>query len=155
MQLTTRARIQVPRPPDQVFDFAVSTESFPRMMQPLGPIPGIVSMEMQGGARPARGARRRVTMTDGSVINEELLAYERPTRHQYRWLDPPKFPFSLLVKRGEGDFRFAPAEGGTRIEWTYRFQLTTPLVVGMTLPVLFLFRRWMKQGLTRIRDELR
>jgi len=40
-------------------------------------------------------------LTDGSVMNEEIVACERPSLHQYRWLDRPAFPFSLLVRGAE------------------------------------------------------
>jgi Polyketide cyclase / dehydrase and lipid transport len=155
MQLKTRAVIEIPKPIEQVYDFSVATSSFPRALHKVGPIPGILAIEMLGGAVPAAGARRKVTMTDGSTIDEEILALERPFRHRYRWLNKPKFPFSLMVRWGEGDWTFTAASGGgTRIEWVYRFQLTTPLLAPMTALTLLLFRRWMQKGLGRIKTIL-
>jgi hypothetical protein len=93
-------------------------------------------------------------MTDGSVVREEVLAWERPSRHRYRWLDPPAFPFSLLVRSGEGDWRFAPADGGTRIEWVYTFELTSPLVSPLAAALMPVFRRWMQRALLCARSVL-
>jgi hypothetical protein len=95
-------------------------------------------------------ARRRVAMTDGNVIEEELLVFERAVRHRYRWVNRPAAPFSLLVRGGEGDWIFARAGDGTRIVWTYEFKLTTPFVYPLAAAMLFFFRRWMEQGLARL-----
>ena len=154
MNVSAHASVEIPRPAAEVFDLTTSCEDLPRFMHAFGPIPGVARAEMVGGAAPKTGTERRVHMTDGSVVGEELLAYERPTRHRYRWLEPPAFPFSLLVRSGEGDWRFSPTNGGTRIEWDYRFELTSPLVWPLALPVTFLFRRWMRGALLRARSLL-
>ena len=154
MRLHARAEIHVPRPPATVFDFAVACETFPRVLHPLGPIPGIAKAEMIDAPAPRTGARRRITMTDKSVIDEELVAFERPVRHRYRWLDPPASAFSWLVRSGEADWSFEPAGDGTKIVWTYVFELTSPLAYPLAAPVVLLFRRWMLRGLTQIRAAL-
>jgi hypothetical protein len=151
MQVQTRARIEIPLLPERAFDLAVADETFPRTLRGYGPIPGLARVETVGGA-PVAGATRRVSMTDDSVIVEELLEHERPRRHRYRWLEPPAPPFSLLVRSAEGDWKFSPAGAGTSIEWTYRFELTSPLVLPLAAPVVWLFRRWMERGLARLRD---
>jgi uncharacterized protein YndB with AHSA1/START domain len=150
MEIRVAAAVRVRRPLEEVYDFAVAEASFPRIVHALGPIPGIARVEMLDGRVLERGARRRVTMTDGSEVLEEILDAERPRRHRYRWLDPPAAPFNLLVRSGEGDWRFAAADGGTRVEWTYTFDLTTPLVYPLAAAVLTLFRRWMQRALDRI-----
>jgi uncharacterized protein YndB with AHSA1/START domain len=154
MQLATRAEIEIARSPGEVFDLAASCDGFPRFLHPLGPVPGVAGAEMLDASAPKPGARRRVRMTDGSTMDEELLAFERPTRHRYRWAHPPAPPFSLLVRGGEGDWTFSPAGDGTRIAWDYRFELTTPLVYPLAAVVVLLFRRWMAGGLGRLRTLL-
>jgi hypothetical protein len=109
---------------------------------------------MLAGGEPKVGARRRIELTDGSVMGEELLAFERPLRHAYRWTDPPALPLSLLVRRGTGDWTFTPEAGGTRIAWSYRFELTSPLAWPLAALVALLFRRWMAQGLAELRALL-
>lgn len=154
MQIEVRAAIDVARPPEEVFDFAVACETFPRILHKLGPIPAITHLEMLDGRPLETGARRRVELGDGSVLLELIVALERPRRHRYRWLGPPAAPFNLLVRVGEGDWLFSPHDGGTRIAWTYTFDLTTPLVYPLARLVLGLFRRWMQRGLDQIREQL-
>jgi hypothetical protein len=154
MKLSVQAAVEVPRSAEEVFDFATSCEGFPRFIHPLGPIPGIARAEMLGAAAPKPGAQRRIHMTDGSVVDEEVLAYDRPLRHRYRWLEPPAFPFSLIVRRGEGDWHFSRTGGGTRVEWDYHFDLTSPLVWPLAKALMAIFRRWMQQALLRARGVL-
>jgi hypothetical protein len=154
MEIATRTEQHVPLPPEAVFDRAVACETFPRILLPLGPIPGVARAEMVGGGEPKAGAQRRIELTDGSVMGEELLAFDRPRRHAYRWLDPPALPLSLLVRRGTGDWSFTPEAGGTRIAWSYRFELTSPLAWPLAALVALLFRRWMAQGLAELRTLL-
>ena len=154
MKLSAHAAVEIPRPVAEVFDFASSCEGLPRFIGSFGPIPGIARAEMVNGAAPKAGAERRIQMTDGSVVDEELIAYERPSRHRYRWLKPPAFPFSLVVRAGEGDWRFAPAGGGTRIDWDYTFELTSPLAWPFAAALMPVFRRWMQRALQRARAVL-
>lgn len=154
MKLTARASVEIPSAPDRVFDFATSCEGFPRFIWPYGPIPGIVRAEMLRGQAPVAGAERHIHMTDGNVVEEELLAYDRPSRHRYRWLKPPAFPFSLIVRTAEGDWRFTPANGGTRIDWDYSFELTSVLAWPFAALLMMIFRRWMQRTLLRARTVL-
>ena len=72
----------------------------------------------------------------------------------YRWLKPPAFPFSLIVRHGEGDWHFSAANGGTRIDWEYTFELTSPLAWPLAAAVMLIFRRWMQRALLRARSVL-
>ena len=154
MDVTVRSAIHVPRPPEVVWDFAVGCENFPRFLRRLGPLPGVVEVAMLDGAAPGPGVRRRVTMTDDSVLVEHVLELSRPTTHRYRWEGGPRPPFSLLVRSGEGSWAFAAAAGGTDVVWSYRFALTTPLVWPLAAPVLLAFRAWMARGLTNLRTAM-
>jgi uncharacterized protein YndB with AHSA1/START domain len=155
MELRTRAQVTISRPCEQVFDFAVASETQARVLKKLGPIPGIASIEYLGAdARLVPGARRRVSMTDGSVLEEEVLEVERPRVHRYRWGRGLRPPFSLLVRTGEGCWTFIDTERGTAVEWLYTFELRSPLAAPLAAGVLLLFRRWMQAGLDRIRAEL-
>ena len=155
MELRTRAAITVSRPREEVYDLAVSNETLARVLQRLGPIPGIASARFVSGGSLVAGAQRNVSMTDGSVIEEEILEAERPHVHRYRWLRGLRPPFSLLVRTGEACWTFRDAAGGgTEIEWTYTFQLRSPLAAPVAAPTVMLFRRWMQRGLDRIGAEL-
>src|SRR5688500_8813279 len=109
MMQKTQVSVEIARPREQVFDAATDPEKLPRLMKKVGPIPGVVSVEMQGPSR------RRVTMSDRSVIGEEITVLDRPQAYRYRWSSPPPPPFNLLVRAGESDWRFSPANGGTRV----------------------------------------
>lgn len=154
MKLATHASVEIPSPADRVFDFATSCEGFPQFIWAYGPIPGITRAEIVGAQPPQAGVERHIHMTDGNVVEEELLTYERPSQHRYRWLKPPAFPFSLIVRTGEGDWRFTATNGGTRIDWTYSFELTSALAWPLAAPLMIVFRRWMQRALLRARTVL-
>jgi uncharacterized protein YndB with AHSA1/START domain len=154
MEITVDASVQVPHPPRRVYDFAVACDNLARFLGPLGPVPGVTAIDMLDGALPAAGARRRVSMTDGASLVEDILELTPPARHRYRWTGGPRPPFSLLVRSGEGDWTFSPDTGGTAVRWTYRFVLTTPLVYPFALLAMLAFRRWMQASLERMRTMI-
>jgi hypothetical protein len=156
MQIETRAQIEIAAAPEAVFDVAADIRNFPRAMRPLGIIPGVASVEMAAGATPSAGAHRFVKLTDGSVVEEEILAFDRPSQHRYRWVHPPAPPFSLVVRAGEGTWSFTPSEHGqgTVVVWTYRFELTSVFAYPVALFVVSRFRRWMEQSLKHVREAV-
>ena len=154
MRIETRAEIEVAKPREEVFDFAVACETFPRVLLALGPLPGVAQARMRDGADPKPGALREIGLTDGSAIDEELLALDRPARHRYRWANRPEPPLGWLVRAGEGDWVFSSSGSDTRIRWTYRFELSHVIALPLALPIVGLFRIWMARGLARIRDAL-
>ncbi|SRR5260221_2106877 len=151
MKLAAHAEQRISRAPEGVFDFAC--ESLPRFLHPVGLLPGLEAVEMHDGALLGKGARRRVTMTDKSTIDEEVLVYERPKKHVYRWLRAPS-PFSVLVRSGEADWTFTPDGSGTHVDWVYTFELTTPLVYPLAALVIMAFERWMARGLETLEAAL-
>jgi hypothetical protein len=152
VNLETQAEILVPRPPEEVFDFATADGTFEKVLRPLGPIPGIVNVTVDGGSPLVRGSKRSITMTDKSVLREEVLVLDRPREYRYRWLNRPAPPFSFLVKGGETSWTFLPEGTGTRIRWNYAFELTSPVAYPAMVLVTMFFRRWMKQGLEGVRE---
>jgi len=154
VRIEVEAGVEVERPIADVFDFAVALDSFPRFVRALGPIPAIARVEVLDGRANEPGARRRVTMSDGSEVLEEVLVLDRPRRHAYRWISRPAAPLHLLVRGAEGEWRFAPTERGARVDWTYTFDLTTPLVWPLALATLQIFRLWMQRALDRLPQEL-
>ena len=141
---------------ERVFGVATSCASFPRTMRALGPIAGIAHAELaQGHSSDSRG-RRLITMTDGVVLDEEILIDERPYRSKYRWEGGLRPPFAWLVRAGGGDWRFSAEPEGTRIHWSYVFELRGGWIA---LPIAALimhtlFRSWMARGLRAIDAEL-
>jgi uncharacterized protein YndB with AHSA1/START domain len=154
MQLHTAATVSIDKPIEEVFDFAVDVANMPRLMQPLPPIPGVAGSELIDARELRTGVKRRVTMTDGSTVLEEVLDLTRPHRHRYRWLDKPAFPFSLLVRGAEARWTFAERAGQTAVEWHYSFELTSFLAYPAAQLVVLAMRRWMAQALGSLRDNL-
>lgn len=155
MKVRVRAQVEVARPRGEVFDFATACDALPRFLRAEAPIPGIARAEMIEGAGPRRGARRRISLTDSSWLLEEILVFDRPDRHRYRWVTRPRPPFGLLVRGGEGDWTFSERDGGTLVDWQYTFELSTPLAYPLALPFASLFRRWMERGLGRVEAQMR
>ena len=154
MKLQTHAEVVISKSPEAVFDFSTADRIFEKVLRPLGPIPGIVNVEVEGGGPQVTGSKRRVTMTDKSFLGEEVLLLERPREHRYRWLNRPAPPFSFLVKGGEACWTFHAEGTGTRVLWDYTFDLTSPLAYPAMLLVTIFFRRWMQQGLDGVRDGM-
>ena len=152
--ISTSASVLVPRPREEVFATATDSTNAPRTIRSRGPFAGITSVELHEGHALATGAKRRIHMTDGSVLEEVILDYDPPRRHRYGWSGGAKFPFSLLVRSGTGNWEFTEAEGGTRIVWSYTFGLTSPLAYPFALPIVWLFKSWLQQGLDAVREEI-
>jgi len=154
MNISTSTSILIPRPREEVFHFACANDTYERTLRPRGPIAGIDKAEMFEGQALAEGSWRRISMTDGSVIEEVILDYVPPSRHRYRWTGGVKPPFSWLVRSGTGCWDFTEVDGGTRIDWSYVFELKSPLAYPVLLLIVPLFKSWLKQGLEAIRSEL-
>lgn len=76
------------------------------------------------------GNRRRVRFTDGSYLAEDVLD---DTADRFRYLI---WGFTnvrrVAIRHGLAEFRYLPAAGGTRLEWTYAFLPT----VGILRPLV-------------------
>jgi hypothetical protein len=154
MNISTSASIVIPRSREEVFAFATDSTNAARTLRPRGPIAGISTIEMLEGQDVAEGSSRRITMTDGAVLEEVILAYDPPVNHRYRWTGGVKPPFSFLVRSGMGNWDFIETDGRTRIVWTYTFELTSLLAYPLALPIVWIFKGWLQQGLEAIRAEL-
>lgn len=151
---STSASVVILRPRDEVFAFATDSANAARTIRPRGPFAGISKIEMYEGQSLAKGSKRRIFMTDGAVLDEVILDYNPPARHSYGWTGGVKPPFSWLVRSGGGNWDFTETEGGTRIVWTYTFDLTSPFAYPLAMPILWLFKGWLQQGLDAIGAEL-
>ena len=154
MNISTSASVLIPRPREEVFAVATDSTNAPRTLRSRGPFAGIRKIEMHEGQTLATGARRKILMTDGTVLEEVVLDYDPPVRHRYGWTGGAKLPFSLLVQSGTGNWEFTEVEAGTRVVWSYIFELTSPLAYPLAVPIVWLFKGWLQQGLEAIRAEL-
>lgn len=153
MKITALAAIDIPAPVERAFAVATDQERLAQLLLPLGPIPGVLGVELVDAPAPAPGVRRRVRMSDRTEVLEEVLAFDPPHRHRYRWVNPPAFPFSLLVSGGEADWVFTSQGSAARIEWRYTFTLTSPLVWPAVAVLRLVFARWMAAALARVRAQ--
>ena len=151
MNLNTAASIVMPGSREEVFDFACANETFERNLRPHGLIAGVEKAEMFEGQALAADSWRRISLTDGVVIEELILDYDRPTKHRYRWTGGLKAPNSWLVRSGEGCWDFSEVSGGTRIDWSYVFELTSPLAYPLALVARASYKSWMNHGLEAMR----
>lgn len=151
MELSTEAAVTVPgTSPEAVFDYATLPSAASEFFRGYGPIAAIRGIELPPGVAAAPGVVRRITMADGSVLDETILVLDRPLRHRYR-VTGFKPPVSWLVEWGEGEWRFAPLEGGTSVRWQYRFRLRRAWTAPLAWLLLTLaMRPAMQRALRRI-----
>lgn len=158
MHLDVELNLTVDRSPEQVFDLVGDHRNFPRTIAKTALVPGVVRSDALEGPATGPGSRRRLQLTDGTTMDEEVVVFERPREHTYRWLKSPPMPIGLIVRGAEGSWRFEPDPRGTRIHWRYRFQLSSPLALPFALPLIAAFRAWMKKSLVCVQvllDETR
>jgi hypothetical protein len=156
MIVETRTSLEFPHPTPVVFERAVALATLPRTFRGFGPIPAILRVSVEGGGPIVVGAVRLIEASDKSTMRELVTAHEPPWLHAYG-LEGIAPPLSLLVRRGESEWRFEDINDGrgTRMTWTYRFHLTTPLVFPLTFPLLKIFMHGaLRRCLENLRAEL-
>ena len=108
-------------PADPARTFDVLTPSDPSRFYPrFRVIPAVVAVTDQSGAWDAPGQTRTLHLSDGSTVVETTTDVERPGFFAYELTDFTKV-FGPLVDHARAEWRFDPADGGTRITWTYTF----------------------------------
>jgi hypothetical protein len=155
MQVKIIASVQIPMSPEEVFDYVMDLNNLCKVFRGKGPIPAIEKMQVEGGGPLKVGAVRLTTMSDGSVLEEDILVYERGRCNRYRIERGFKPPLSLLVRWGEGEFLFTQNAGATQVVWNYTFELTTPLVYPLAALILKVFMRGaLQEALDGTRDNM-
>lgn len=155
MKIHTEASIVVSRDPNTVFDFAMSPANMPAVFTGYGPVPGIDRVENIDHDETQAGTIRLVINGDGSVIEEEVLEFERPCVQRYRLNSGFRIPFSLLVKSGGGHWTFEPDGDATRIVWRFYFELTNPIVYPVARVIIQRhFRQAMRLCLSNIKAQV-
>jgi uncharacterized protein YndB with AHSA1/START domain len=91
------------------------------------------------------GALRRLA-TSGLRFEEEITAFERPTRMDYviRKVNVP-------LKHDGGSIRLEPSGEGTRVHWTSTFTMPIPVVGG---PMAAATAVAIKRGFGRLLDDI-
>lgn len=124
--------------PHAVHALSLDGTRFPALFAGFGPIPGLRRITPHAPA--AVGATRAVEDLGGVVMTERIDALEPGARHAYT-LSGLQPPLSWLVRTGRADWTFADVPEGTRVVWTYTFELTSPLAAPLAAPLLKIFMR--------------
>ncbi|MEM9303033.1 MAG: SRPBCC family protein [Pseudomonadota bacterium] len=109
----------IPMPIEAAFELLVDHANYKRF-------PGVVDSELlqPGTAEPnGKGALRRISLGD-VVLDEEITAFERPQRMDYRIVKSKP----IRVDHQGGSIRLETVPEGTRIHWTSTMRLRIPLV---------------------------
>jgi len=115
------ATVEAIAPGDPAHVFDVLTPSDPSRFYPrFGVIPAVVAVTDQTGAWDAVGQTRMLHLSDRSTVVETTTDVDRPAFFAYELTDFTRV-FGPLVDHARAEWRFEPAEGGTRITWSYTF----------------------------------
>jgi carbon monoxide dehydrogenase subunit G len=150
MEIVMNASIVIARPPEAVFDFVTRPEAVAETFKGHGPVPGANKSEVvtPGGMRV--GAIRRVHNSDGSIVDEEIVALDRGIKQAYRLVKGLPWMF----RGGGGTWTFSREGEATRIDWRFSFDLVSPLVWPIAVMVRAPFARAMQDALARTKSSL-
>ncbi len=110
----------MPLPPERAFETVTRVD--PTAVYPkYGPLPAVTAVHDQTGGWDAVGQTCRLALSDGGHVRERLLVVDAPNHFAYELTDFQKL-FGKLVRNARADWRFEPADGGTRITWSYEFR---------------------------------
>jgi uncharacterized protein YndB with AHSA1/START domain len=104
-----------------------------------------VVLRQQGDPAPNGLGAIRVIRARGMAIEEEVTAFEPPTRMVYRLVA------GAPIRDHEGQVRFEPDAGGTRVTWSIRFR---PLVPGTGWILRAVLQRELRDVLARLAGKL-
>jgi hypothetical protein len=153
MKVHTQAVAEYAVPREKLFEDATALESIGAIFKASGPIPGVERAWVVGGGGLKKGTLRRVVLTDGTPLDEELTDFEPPRKIAYR-VKGFRGPFGLLVKHAHVQWIFSPIDIGTRISWRYEFELTSPAALPIALPLVKVaMKRFMDDTLANIRTQ--
>lgn len=110
--------------------------SLDKLLPPDDSLPSVVRTDMVQGVWDEVGARRRVVLSDGHYLAEEVVANEPQKLFRYQVWGFTNFA-KLAIDYGVGEFRTADNNGKTDLTWTYSYHSNSPL----TRPLL---ERFMK-----------
>ena len=134
----TTVELDVPQGIETTYDWVVDRDTPIRMIHSRGPVPGFKSYKLLDGDWKHEGARRRVTLDDGSTLTESIKTIQRPDYFDYELTDFKDTPalLRILLKRSYGQWWFESTKDiGTHIRWRYSFEPQSPWLT----PLLWLF----------------
>jgi hypothetical protein len=141
--------VNYPHHAGPTFDAVTAQDVLPKVLPGTRLIPAVVGTTILNGPEwDHPGCRREVHFSDGSMAHEEIVAFTRPTRFEYR-VTPHSGPMRWLFRSATGAWDFV--DGGpdrTTVSWRYAFTGRS----WVTRPALWVFahvafRRLMRQCL--------
>jgi uncharacterized protein YndB with AHSA1/START domain len=139
MQIEVAQQVAAPR--ERVFDVYTDYLGWPRWA-------GVkeVVLRQQGDPPPNGLGAIRVIRARGMAIEEEITAFERPSRTAYRLIA------GVPIRDHSGEVRFEPDAAGTRVVWTVRFR---PLVPGTGWLIGSILSREIRSALAGLAEHIR
>ena len=127
---------------DDVFERALADPEFlAEAIDRHGLVPGVERCEFVDGDLE-EGAIRKAYLTEGTVLVEEVVAYDPPRRMVYRQLEGFGFPYKYFLSgEGRGEYTIESADIGCVMTWHAEFEVTTRLVRPFTAWVA---RTWLE-----------
>lgn len=123
MQIQTNVQISIDAPIEQVFDCSIDCQNLPKFFIGYRAIPAILSATTADGLPLHQGSTRIVQNSDGSEIEEAIVALQRPTLQAYKLLRGFKPPFSWLVHSAWGQWSYQAIASKTQINWQFEFEM--------------------------------
>jgi hypothetical protein len=126
-------------------------ERMPRRCSLRAGAPSRARLVLLGEGVLKEGSIRRITGTDGSVIDEEVTILFSGKQQSYR-LPPGSFKgrFGALVTEAHGNWDYIDQGDSSLVNWTFTFVLTSPLAWPLALPLSMAFQKVMEAALKRI-----
>ena len=139
MKIQTTACVVMPGSTESGWTVATDSKRFSSFFDGFVIIPSVDRIEPLYEI-PKAGEMRRIHNSDGSVLDEEIIAFSPSKEHRYRLVAGFTFPFSWMVHGAEGVWRFYPrTEGGVDVEWAYTFHVRSLVLSPLTYLVTHLF----------------
>lgn len=139
MDIKTQVSVDIARGREEVFAQATAPGTLPRIFRGKGPIPGVKAVELVGGGDVIKaGSVRHLQMTDGSVLDENFVEFERPSAFAYQ-MTGLRPPLSLLVSAAGGRWVYTGDDKSTRITWTYTCVPRNLLIAPVTALLIKVF----------------
>lgn len=151
-EIAATESLDIAAPRARVYALAAGGEQAPAIFRKTGLLPGVASIEGHRAPWGVAGEQRRLTLTDGGTLTEDLIFAEPGARFVYR---ASRFSgvFGRLATQARGEFRFEDTSEGTRATWVYVF---TPASASARVFVRFIARRlwpgYMRSALSRLKE---
>ena len=139
MDIKTHVSVDIARGREEVFALPTARGTLPLSFRGKGPNRGGKGDELEGGGEVIKpGPVRHLQMTDGSVLDENFVEFERPSSFAYQ-MSGIRPPLSLLVSAAGGRWVYTGDDKHTHITWTYTCTARNLLIAPITALLIKVF----------------